>query len=68
MPGKVLVAKGDVDLEAAKAEGYDAVVFEAKELDLDGLTVKTRSLNDKAYSIVIFDTDAKDDIIDWLAE
>ena len=68
MPGKVLIAKDDVDLEAAKADGYDAVIFDLAERELkDEWTLKTRSLYDKDYTIVIFDTDAKDDIIDWLA-
>ena len=68
MPGNIFIAKADADLDALKSEGYDAVVFEAAERDLkEEWTLKTRYLGEKSYAIVIFDTDKKDDIIDWLA-
>lgn len=75
VPGTVHVhdaANGALDLDALQEAGNDAVVFEADETTSAwaveaGLTVHNFSNNDKEYTMVLFDTDKKDDIVDWLA-
>ncbi|MCF7899929.1 hypothetical protein K9K77_00275 [Candidatus Babeliales bacterium] len=78
IPGKVYIHKatrGALKFDLAKENGYDAVILEKDETTLDwakeaGFHVETITKftqDGKTYAIVLFDTDKKDDIIDWLA-
>ena len=75
VPGTVHVhdaANGALDFDAVQEAGNDAVVFEEDETTSAwateaGLSVHNFSKGNVNYSIVLFDTDKRDDIADWLA-
>jgi hypothetical protein len=77
IPGKVYVHKvtrGSLKLELAKENGYDAVILEKDDTTLEmakeagfHVDILKKSIDGKEYAIILFDTDAKEDIIDYLA-
>lgn len=67
-PGNLFIATKKVDLEELKSQGYDGVILDLEKHEEESKWTKVKHLiGTKTYTIILFDTDAKEDIVDWLA-